>query len=392
MNGMPPTAPPSDSRRGFLRIAGFASMASAAAACAPTAAPAPAAQGGASAAPAAKAAWEAEWEKLVAAAKQEGGLKVLTTAGGGYRKALDVFEKTFPGIAVEHEAFSSASLVMPKIRQERTAGVYSYDAAVFSVRSFLQNLRPEGVVDPVRDLIIRPDVMDDKAWSEGYERGYVDSGKKVVYVARWSLGNAFWINTDVIKEGELKSVKDLLDPKWKGKMIFSDVRSGNIVPPMFAIKTNLGEDVVRKLIVDQQPSFRRDDRQVAEGMVRGQFPIGMGVRGAVLVEFTDQGLGKNLKPIDLPEARVVLSSSGVWAFNKASHPNAAKLFINWVLTKEGQLAWNLTETDNSRRLDVPPIDPATTPTPEKKAVYAASEEMLDRLDEIRQAMEKMVAG
>src|SRR5438093_13265549 len=97
-------------RRGFFGATGAA----AAAACAPAATPATAPQGQ----PAGKAAWETEWDQLVAAAKAEGQLAVLTLAGSGYRRALDVFDQSF-GIAVEHQAFASAALFTPRMLQER---------------------------------------------------------------------------------------------------------------------------------------------------------------------------------------------------------------------------------------------------------------------------------
>jgi len=88
-------------RRTFLGAAGAAT----AAACAPAAtAPSGQASPGAQ-----KAEWENEWDRLAAAARQEGKLSVFTLAGAGYRKALDGFEKAF-GIPVEHSSESSASI------------------------------------------------------------------------------------------------------------------------------------------------------------------------------------------------------------------------------------------------------------------------------------------
>lgn len=140
-------------RRAFLGSAGVA----AAAACAPST-PAPSQVPSSGTVP--KAAWETEWDRLVAAAKQEGKLSLFTLAGSGYRKGADGFEKAF-GIPVEHGAESSASIWVPKMEKEREAGIYSYDVVVVPPNSALIRLKPKATWDPIRPVIFRPDVLDD---------------------------------------------------------------------------------------------------------------------------------------------------------------------------------------------------------------------------------------
>ncbi|MSQ28608.1 MAG: hypothetical protein EXR51_10825, partial [Dehalococcoidia bacterium] len=81
----------------------------------------------------------------------------------------------------------------------------------------------------------------------------------------------------------------------------------------------------------------RDLRQMTESMVRGSYPICIGgVQRIILDEFTSQGLGKNLAWVGIDHIDDVGGGSNiVWAFDRAPHPNAAKLFANWLLTKEG---------------------------------------------------------
>src|SRR5438477_1250630 len=98
-------------RRAFIRSAGAGV---ALAACAPTA-PAPLRQ----TAPATGMGWEKQWEDLVAAARAEGKVSVLTLVGAGYRRAMDAFEGAFPGVTVEHEAPASMGPFSQKIIQER---------------------------------------------------------------------------------------------------------------------------------------------------------------------------------------------------------------------------------------------------------------------------------
>lgn len=369
-------------RRALLRATGVAGAGAVAAACAPAAAPAPAAP-----VPAAKAAWEKEWEDLVVAAKKEGKVAVITNTGVSYRKGLDAFQAAFPGIEVEHQAFTSASLIAPKVLQERKGNVYSVDVAQFAPALMIRLLRPEGVFDPIRPVIFRPDVLDDNAWFNGYERGFVDLDRKLAFAHEHQVNRAFWVNGDLVKDGEIKTVKDLLDPKWKGKIFMADVRSGDGYLPMTGIKEALGEGALKQIIVDQEAVFSRERRQIIEAVVRGRYPIGMALFDAILPEFQEQGLGKNVKPLVLPEADYI-PAEGVLLFNKAPHPNAAKLFINWFLTKEGQTAVNAGLKRNSRRKDVPIQDPATAPGT-AKYLESSREENYAKIDAVRAVIEKL---
>lgn len=361
-------------RRAVLRSMGLAGTGTLAAACA---APAiPAAPSAAGAPQAQKAQWEQEWEQLVAAAKKEGKLSIYTMTGAGYRKGLDAFEAAFPGITIEQTSVPTTSLMVPKVQQEREAGVYSFDVAQTTTGDVLRVLKPQGVWDSVRSVIMRPDVADDKYWAGGFDSVFVDQEKKFSFAFEYDVRHAFAINTDLVKEGEIKSIQDLLNPKWKGAMIFMDPRTGHNYQPMTALRLSAlrdkGDQLVKQLQVDQEPTFTRDTRQLIEGLVRGKYPIGMGIDTVVLKEFTDQGVAKNVKQLSFPEVDFVYGN-GVHLFNRAPHPNAAKLFINWLLTRETQVMWSGYTGSNSRRTDVPPVNPEAVPAPGSKYYESGKE-------------------
>ncbi|MEK7216881.1 MAG: extracellular solute-binding protein, partial [Chloroflexota bacterium] len=247
-------------------------------------------------------------------------------------------EQAFPGVKLEVQGFASASLLIPRVETERQAGVFSWDVAQITIQSLLTTLKPRGVFDPLRPALIRPDVTGDQFWNGGFDASFVDKERQFAFLMAEEAGGQFWINTDLVKDGEITTIQDLLNPRWKGKMMIQDVRAGSFTT-FHAVRTNAGDEVVRKILIDQAPVFSRDPRQITDGLVRGQYAIVRGVNDSYLQELRDKGVGKNVKAVDIPEARIVNSSGGLWLFNRAPHPNAAKLFVNWILTKEGAAAW-----------------------------------------------------
>ena len=89
----------------------------------------------------------------------------------------------------------------------------------------LQVMRPAGVWDPVRPAIISPDARNDASWRDGFEAGYLDKDRQLAYAFTLVRAVGVFINADQVKDGELKSFKDLLAPKWKGKIAISDPRT-----------------------------------------------------------------------------------------------------------------------------------------------------------------------
>ncbi len=156
------------SRRGFLRVGALAS-AGWGAACAPAAPPPPAAAPVVPAAGSQKAAWETEWDKLVKAARKAGKVVIQTPAGAGFRPAIDAFAKAYPGIEPEQQGFPDSNAYIPKITGERQAGIFNFDVGATTVTPLLQAFKPQGFLDPLRPVLIRPDVLDDKAWIGGFE-------------------------------------------------------------------------------------------------------------------------------------------------------------------------------------------------------------------------------
>src|SRR5919199_1603170 len=156
-------------RRRFLRLMGLGSLGSVFVGCA--AAPAAVAPAGTGAAP--KAAWELEWERVLAAAKQEGAVAVVGPPGDDYRGALAAFEKAYPDIRLDYLGVSGRD-VEAKLIAERDAGQYLVDVHVGgSTTAF--SLKPHGVFAPLRPALILPDASDDSKWRWGFDSAFLDN-------------------------------------------------------------------------------------------------------------------------------------------------------------------------------------------------------------------------
>ena len=318
----------------------------------------------------------ADWTQAVAAAKKEAKLVVNTFPGDVYKRALKAFTVAYPDIKLEHTSLHSQDFA-PRILQERQANLFTWDVSLIPTSTALQVLRPAGVWDPVRPVIVLPEVKD--GWEGGFERGFaLVKDRALCYGFVAQRGGGVTINTDMVKESEVKGLKDLLDPRWKGKLLLPDVRTmGDTFWPMTAARLSMGDDIIKKLFVDQEPVLSRDNRQVAEFMVRGRYPIAIGVNPQILATYQKQGLAKNLKLVHFTEMSTMSSGSNtIWLVNRAPHPNAAKVFINWLLTRDAQVVWAKEVETNSRRTGIESGNPQYAVPPDAKFMQIDAEENL----------------
>lgn len=363
-----------------------------AAPAAPTAAPAQA-KAPAEAKPDAKPSAAAEWDALVDAAKKEGQLAAVTGAGSSYRRVLDAFQAAFPGVNVEHTALRGSDFAI-RVQKERDAGLFAFDVAQVPTTTALTVLRPAGVWDPVKPMIVRPDLLDDKVWEGGFEAGWPDIDKKWAYAFANDKARSIWINPSLVQPGEIKSFADIVDPKWKGKIVMADPRTeGRGYWPLTTLRITQGapaDEMIRTLLNDREVLLGTDARQMTEFMVRARYAIGIGaVDEQMIVDFQNQGVGKDLIALE-NEQWTYVSGTNIWLVNKAPHPNAAKLFINWLLGKDAQALWAKETQTNSRRVDVEPGGPDRAPERGKKYVQIDAEDVIPKIDETRKLVTEVL--
>ena len=377
------TGPQRLTRRNLIQ-SGAVAAGGLAAACAP-AAPPPSATSASTAGRGEP--WQGEWDALVAAAKKEGSITIHAPLGTGYRDASDAFAKAFPGVEPELQQFPDSNAFIPKITGERTAGIYTFDVGSITVIPMLQVFKPQGIIDPLKPLIFRPDALQDDAWYGGFESRWADLTKSHIFRHQTQVNRTIYVNTDLVKEDEIKSLDNLLEPKWKGKIVTSDVTQGFVYTPSVLIRENKGEAFLKKLFIDQEPQIVRDRRQSIETLIRGKAAIGFGLHPVVMKDVLAEGNFKNVKYIDIPGGGTQAGDVTV-IYNRAPHPNAAKLFVNWVLTKEGSTAWANGVKENSARKDVPIVNPDSAPG---KVTYEnpTQEEWIPKIAETQEFLKKL---
>jgi iron(III) transport system substrate-binding protein len=298
-----------------------------------------------------------EWEAVVAAATREGQLALITLANRGWTTVIERFERAFPGIAVHRLAESSAAAWRDALRRGRAGGGQSFDLAFVQPVAALAEDGPGDLWAPLRPLLVRADVLDDGAWRDGLAARFLDDAGAVCFDWEHQVHHAYLVNTELVRDGEIRSVRDLLDPKWRGNVISSDPRVGDGLMTAAAVAQRWGRDVLKQLLVDQRPTVHPNgwDQSLAEAFLRGRHPIARGLRPKPLAELRARGLAGSLAYLDLPDADFVPSTALLLA-DRAPHPAAAKLFANWILTREGQAVLTANLPTNSARTDVPPFE------------------------------------
>ncbi len=204
--------------------------------------------------------------------------------------------------------------------------------------------------------------------SGGLSGLFGDQEKKYVIHISGLLSGDIVVNRDVVPERELSSVKDLLDPRWKGKIILQDPREGGSgTAALGALLQKYGESFVRDLLTRQDVVISDNRRQMAEWVVRQRYPIaiGLGTAGPI-TQFQKEGVGKNIKSI---QGYDTIAGNAVILFNKAPHPNAAKVYVNWLLSHKTQARLAEIAQTNSRRTDVQPGNPELALNPKRMGEY-----------------------
>jgi iron(III) transport system substrate-binding protein len=293
---------------------------------------------------------KAGWEQVQEMARKEGKLVLGIPASAELRQQLDGALKQKFGIEAEFIQ-GTPSKVTRRIADEYQAGVHYFDVVFSSADGFMDRLLPMGAMEPVEPSWVLPEVKDPKNWWGGHM--WNDKAKRYAYRPSGHLQDAVWYNFNLAKAEELRLYNDLLNPKWKGKIGFFDPRlGGGAGLGMWAfLRENKGDEYLRRL-VEQKLVVMDQQRTLAEQLANGRLVITIGLLYSSFTPFVKAGFPiKPLPPFKEGTYAAVGPGSPVILKN-SPHPNAAKVFINWFLSKEGQEMYGKSYGVGSRRLDV----------------------------------------
>ena len=293
---------------------------------------------------------QTEWERTLAAARKEGPPVIGIPASSELRKSIGTRFKEKFGIDVELFPSRGPENVT-RIIKEYSAGVRYFDVLVAGGATPL-SMVAAGAADDFQPYMILPEVKDPKNWWGGHIWEDNVSTKRHIYAFLCYTSETFWYNAGLVEPSEMRSFDDLLNPKWKGRVGFLDPRNPGSGQNTWAFLWKVkGEEFLGKL-VQQDLLFTQNQRQLAEGLAKGKLAFTIGLSHYSYEPFIKAGLP--VKPVpNIKEGAHANNGSGVVTVVKnPPHPNATRIFINWLLGKEGQEIYGKAMLQGTRRVDV----------------------------------------
>jgi len=308
-----------------------------------------------------KSAWQAELEKTAQAARREGEIRLWGDMEITHPEITAAFTREFPFLKVI-TVTGKAGELMPRIVAERRAGKYLADlySGGLGGRTFFDFHRA-GVLDPLKPALLLPEVVDESRWLNGRHH-YADGENQYVFMYEGNpSGVGLYYNTKSVDPKEFKSYWDLLNPRWKGRIALFErpgVGSPNMV--RFYYNPQLGPEFLRRLWSEMEITVSQERRQATDWLGSGKFPLCIDCadtdrarKQGVPVEELDRAYLK-----EAGEEITTSGNSGLALIHRAPNPNAARLFINWYLSQQGQMVWQavmnakVVEPSNSMRIDI----------------------------------------
>lgn len=333
-----------------------------------------------------RAAWEEEWEKVMREAKREGKVVVYDSLGV---ETVTPLRKAFKEkYGIDAEFMSGVGVQMAqKLLAERKAGLNLADIFQGSSSIMMNLLKPIDALDPLEPALILPEVKDPRMWLGG-KMEFVDQARTMFpYFAYVSTPMA--VNTNLVKQEDIKSYRDLLTPRWKGKISMGDPTVPSAASYWFAVNAKmLGLDFMREL-AKQEPVVARDWRLQMEWLAQGKYPVTIAPNPDTYAIFKREGAPVNV--FITSEGSYQAAGTGQVSLLKGiPHPNAARVYLNWLLGREAQTLHSRISLIPSARVDVPVdhLDPLRIIKPGVKYFNTDTEDFIRELPGmLRQARE-----
>lgn len=257
------------------------------------------------------------WNEILEAARQEGQVVVYSGDNPAANDRLAAgFAEAYPDISIE---IIRGVQYEPMLDQERESGADGADLYIVTTQAWFAERAAEGaLLAPVG-----PHAAD---WpSEYLVDGAVVQGSINPFVIAY--------NTDQVPNPPV-GFADLLDPQYSGQLASSSVVASVVAGWYDWLETSSPGYI--KALAAQQPSFYEGSVPVAQAVAAGEHAIGVFAFPGSVQPLVDEGAGIDYVVPD-PTVGTV---SNIAALGWAHRPNAALVFLDWVMSPEGQQAWN----------------------------------------------------
>jgi ABC-type Fe3+ transport system substrate-binding protein len=251
---------------------------------------------------------------------------------------------------------------------ERRAGKNLTDLYLGSSGSPLDVLYPAKALEAIPNFMILPEVKDASKWFRKRHH-YADPEHKYILVFEGVVRSDMAYNTTLVDAKEFASYWDLVKPKWKGKIAAMDPKLPGFPSGLLQFSyyhPDLGSKFLRQLFGDMDITLSRDARQLVDWLAVGKFAIALAPSASEVQAGIKQGLPLGrFEPRAFKEGIYMRATQGSLSIlSQLPHPNAAKVFINWLLSREGQTQYqkHFLRIDPvfSLREDIP-ADPSVEP-------------------------------
>jgi iron(III) transport system substrate-binding protein len=286
--------------------------------------------------------WQSDWEQAKQAATKEAEFVLYGPHLPFFKKVWEPFQRAYPEI---------------RLTFERRAGLYKVDM-VMGGGNVMHSFAP-GTIDPIVPALILPEVIRDTAWW-GKKLRLTDQGQQyILSFSESAKTSTIAYNTRLVNPKEILAWRDLLNPKWKGKIASFDPRVSGGGDPFrfFQSAQDFGPDFISRLVRDAEVVFTRDLHQGLDWLASGKVELYLG-SALFTLEAKEKGLPVEIIQHSMKDGET-MGLGGVCCLtlmNKAPHPNATKVFLNWLLSREGQILWQRHSKTNSLRIDIPKDD------------------------------------
>jgi len=291
----------------------------------------------------------APWDKVVAAAKAEGKVVASIPPSAELRRLMELaFTKRY-GIGVEFVPARGGAIVRRMVDEAKSGAQY-FDLHIGGTESAITGLLPEKILEPVEPYFLLPEVKDLTQWWGGHI--WADNAKRYIYAFVAYQTVSLWSNGELYRPAEFKSFDDLLSPKLQGKIGISDPRTPGSGSSMWSYMNYIkGEEYLRRLVA-QKLFVTRDLRVLADNLARGKIAVTSGIAYSEFLPFIKAGLP--VVPLPIPKEGLYVSGGygHLMIFKNQPHPNATKVFVNWLLGRDGQEIFSRGMGVGSRRFDV----------------------------------------